>query len=228
MMRWSGAQVRDGLLLALTLVAGCLDAVGYIGLGRVFTANMTGNLVLLGVSAGQGQLASTLRSVAALVGFALGALIGGRATGSERPSGDWPRRVTGALVLEAVLLAVFVVGWRLVPEDAPDRLLDLLVGVLAAAMGLQSAAARHMAVSGVTTTYVTGTLTSLMTELAALAAPSGWHRWLQVLVALLAGATLGAVAMAAWREWAPLVPMVILIGVVLVAEVRFVEPQAQV
>jgi uncharacterized membrane protein YoaK (UPF0700 family) len=41
-------RVRDGLLLTLTAAAGSADAVSYLGLGRVFTANMTGNLVLLG------------------------------------------------------------------------------------------------------------------------------------------------------------------------------------
>ena len=39
----------------LTAAAGSTDAISYLGLGRVFTANMTGNLVLLGVAIGQGQ-----------------------------------------------------------------------------------------------------------------------------------------------------------------------------
>src|SRR5437868_15296221 len=44
-------------LLALTFTTGLVDAVSYLGLGRVFTANMTGNVVLLGFGvAGAGGL----------------------------------------------------------------------------------------------------------------------------------------------------------------------------
>jgi hypothetical protein len=46
---------RDGLVLVLAGTAGCVDAISYLGLGHVFTANMTGNTVLLGVSLGQLQ-----------------------------------------------------------------------------------------------------------------------------------------------------------------------------
>ncbi len=77
-------QLRDRLLLALTFVAGWVDAVAYLGLGRVFTANMTGNLVLLGINAGQDQLPATIRSSVALACFALGALVGGVLTRGAR------------------------------------------------------------------------------------------------------------------------------------------------
>jgi uncharacterized membrane protein YoaK (UPF0700 family) len=39
-------------LLALTFTTGLVDAVSLLGLGRVFTANMTGNVVLLGFALG--------------------------------------------------------------------------------------------------------------------------------------------------------------------------------
>ena len=38
-------------LAALTVVSGFVDAVSFLGLGHVFTANMTGNLVLIGFAA---------------------------------------------------------------------------------------------------------------------------------------------------------------------------------
>jgi hypothetical protein len=37
-------------MLALTFTTGIVDAVGYLGLDRVFTANMTGNVVILGMA----------------------------------------------------------------------------------------------------------------------------------------------------------------------------------
>ena len=55
MGRHSAAGVprsRDAMLTSLSLAAGCVDAVGYLGLGQVFVANMTGNTVLLGLAIG--------------------------------------------------------------------------------------------------------------------------------------------------------------------------------
>src|SRR5438552_18261790 len=64
-------------LIALTFTTGLIDAVSYLGLGRVFTANMTGNVVLLGFGiAGAGGL-PVLAPVLSLVSFLLGAGIGG-------------------------------------------------------------------------------------------------------------------------------------------------------
>ncbi len=62
--------------MLLTAAAACVDAISYLGLGRVFTANMTGNTVLLALAAVQGEARSTVRSVAALLGFAAGAAAG--------------------------------------------------------------------------------------------------------------------------------------------------------
>ncbi len=67
---------RDAMVLLLTWAAGSVGAISYLGLGHVFTANMTGNTVLLGLAVGQGQGFAALRSVVALGGFALGAAIG--------------------------------------------------------------------------------------------------------------------------------------------------------
>jgi uncharacterized membrane protein YoaK (UPF0700 family) len=52
-----------------------MDAISYLGLGHVFTAMMTGNTVLLGLSLGQGHVLAALRSILALVGFAAGVAI---------------------------------------------------------------------------------------------------------------------------------------------------------
>src|SRR5260370_42635400 len=73
-------------LLALTFVTGLVDAVSVLGLGRVFMANMTGNVVFLGFAAAGAPGLSFLRSSAALAAFFLGAVIGGRlAARSSRP-----------------------------------------------------------------------------------------------------------------------------------------------
>lgn len=214
--------VRDGLLLALTLVAGAVDAVSYLGLGRVFTANMTGNLVLLGLAVGQGQIPEALRSVVALLGFAAGAMLGGWVVGAGQGGEVWPSRVTLVLAVELALLAVFQVAWVFAGANVPDGELEVLIAISAAAMGVQSAAGRRLAVAGVSTTYVTGTLTTLMAELVAMARRQpGAARWVGVLVALTVGAVVGAILMELARPIAPLLPVLVLGGVVVVARAAF-------
>src|SRR2546429_4373500 len=77
------------LLLGLTVVTGLVDAVSYLALGHVFTANMTGNVVFLGFAAAGGKGLSAPRSGTAVVAFLLGAVIGGGKGGG--PGGGPPR-----------------------------------------------------------------------------------------------------------------------------------------
>ena len=53
-----------------------MDALSYLALGRVFTANMTGNTVLLGVALVQGEADAAGRAGLALGGFLAGGAIG--------------------------------------------------------------------------------------------------------------------------------------------------------
>jgi uncharacterized membrane protein YoaK (UPF0700 family) len=210
-------RVRDAFLLTLTVAAGSADAVSYLGLGRVFTANMTGNLVLLGVAIGQGQLTSSLRSVIAFGGFVLGLLVGARVTARTEPTAVWPRSVTRAMVGELGLLVAFLVGWEIAGDRPAALALDILVALSAAAMGLQTVAVRHLHVVGVTTTFVTGMLTSLIAELAAVGpGRSHWTLWAAALACIVIGAAAGAALFIAWRPGAPLVAM-LLVGMVIAA-----------
>jgi len=214
--------VRDGLLFTLTLVAGAVDAVSYLGLGRVFTANMTGNLVLLGLGVAQGQLPEALRSVVALFGFAAGAMLGGWVVGAGQGGEVWPTRVTLVLGVELVFLAVFLVAWLWAGSEPPGGEIEALIAISAAAMGVQSTAGRRLAVAGVTTTYVTGTLTTLMAELVAMTRRQpGASRWVGVLIAITVGGILGAVLMEQARALAPVLPVVALCGVVVIARAAF-------
>ena len=65
-------------LAALTVTGGFLDAVSYLGLGHVFTANMTGNIVLVGFAAAGTPGFSVLASLCALAFFVAGAILAGR------------------------------------------------------------------------------------------------------------------------------------------------------
>jgi uncharacterized membrane protein YoaK (UPF0700 family) len=54
------------VLLGLTVVTGLVDAASVLGLGRVFTANMKGNIVFLGFAAAGAPGHSFARSSAAV------------------------------------------------------------------------------------------------------------------------------------------------------------------
>jgi uncharacterized membrane protein YoaK (UPF0700 family) len=207
-------RVRNALLLALTVAAGSADAVSYLGLGRVFTANMTGNLVLLGVAIGQGQVAASLRSVIAFACFGMGVLVGARATERSTETAVWPTSVTLVVVAELGLLVAFTAGWEIAGDRPTVLALDVLIALSAGAMGMQTAAARRLSVAGVATTFVTGTLTSLIAELASVG--PDWarsRRWAATLACIVIGAAAGAALFIAWRPGAPLVAMLV-VGIV--------------
>jgi uncharacterized membrane protein YoaK (UPF0700 family) len=138
--------------MTLTAAAGSADALSHLGLGRVFTANMTGNLVLLGLAIGQGQVAGSLRSVIAFAGFGIGVLVGARATARSNEPAVWPSSVTVVVVVELGLLVAFAAGWEIAGDRPAALALDVLIALSAAAMGMQTAAARRLSVAGVTTT----------------------------------------------------------------------------
>jgi uncharacterized membrane protein YoaK (UPF0700 family) len=217
-------RVRDALLLILTAAAGSADAVSYLGLGRVFTANMTGNLVLLGIAIGQSQLEGSVRSVIAFAGFVVGVLVGVRVTATTEPTAVWPRSATLALAGELGLLLALLAGWEITGDRPAALALDILIALSAGAMGMQTAAARRIGVPGVTTTFVTGMLTGLIAELAAVGpGRSHWTIWATTLAGMVIGAALGAAAFIAWRPAAPLVAM-LLVGMVIAGATWLTRP----
>jgi len=154
--------IRNMLLLLLACAAGAIDAISYLGLGRVFTANMTGNTVLLGLALVQADHQEVLRASLALIGFFGGGVLGARIVEKGPSAGLWPRTVTVALALEWGFLVVFAVGWLYTGGEAETFAARAPLIVLSAlAMGVQSAAARRLEVSGIATTYITGTVTTL-------------------------------------------------------------------
>ena len=156
------ATWRNVLLVLLSLAAGCVDAVGYLGFGEVFVANMTGNTVLLGIAVGQADGEAALRAGTALGGFICGVAAGAILVGRKRERPLWPQAVTAALAVELFVLAVFAGGWLLFAGSEPSGGTALvLISLSALAMGVQSSAVRRLGVPGVATTYITGTLTNL-------------------------------------------------------------------
>jgi uncharacterized membrane protein YoaK (UPF0700 family) len=145
------------LLVVLTVVTGLVDAFSYLVLGHVFVANMTGNVVFLGFALAGAPGFSIVASAVALASFFFGALVGGRIgaqLGEHRA-----RQLSSAVSMQAVLVAVSVVLAALSPSPVPARYRYPLIVALGAAMGIQNATARRLAVPDLTTTVLTLTLT---------------------------------------------------------------------
>jgi uncharacterized membrane protein YoaK (UPF0700 family) len=175
---------RDLLLVVLGLVTGATDAAVFERFGHVFASVITGNLILLGVSAveGDGQLA--LFSGCALGGYALGVLLA--APRAAQPDRVWPASASIALLLDLVLLLGFMVGWELIGPHPARGVRVLLVVVVAAAMGVQSTAVRRL--GSMSTTYLTSTLTRVLESLRAWRWPEGQTRSVGIILAAVAGA----------------------------------------
>ncbi|KNB52961.1 YoaK family protein [Streptomyces caatingaensis] len=148
-------------LLALTLVAGVVDAVSFLGLGHVFTANMTGNVVFLGFSAVGEAGFSVPASGVALGGFLVGALLGGRfgVAMDGRPRRLW---LGGALAAEALLVGAAAAVAAAGPGGEGRRWTT--TAVLALAMGVRVATVRRLAVPDMMTVILTRTLTGIAAD----------------------------------------------------------------
>ncbi len=206
-MRATGS-LRDPLLVLLAVGAGAVDAITLTALG-VFTAAITGNVVLLGIALGTGNPHVAVRSGSAFLGFALG-VYGGARLLPEHAAGEGPshRRRTFVLAAIACVQAGFLALWLAAGGQPGGVETNLLVGASALAMGAQTATARSWR-SGITTTYMSGTLTLLLSDLATTRAQSRTDRLLRagVIVAVAAGAAAGALLLAHVRRGAPLLPL---------------------
>jgi uncharacterized membrane protein YoaK (UPF0700 family) len=183
------------VLGVLTVTTGLVDAVSVLGLGRVFTANMTGNVVFLGFAAVGTPGFSVARAVVSLVGFVVGALLGGR-LGVAMAGVARRRWLLTIAVVEAGLLLIaawVAIGYDLVTLT-PVPTLYVLIVLTAVAMGLRNATVRRLAVPDLTTTVLTLTLTGIAAD-SALAGGGNPRlgRRLAAVLAIFAGSAVGAV-----------------------------------
>jgi len=179
------------VLIVLTLVSGVVDAVSYLGLGHVFVANMTGNVVLLGIAAAGAANFSVSATLTSLAAFVVGAVGAGRVAGRI---GDRGRLLTAIMIVEAglagtaaliaLLSASTTTGWA--------RYTD--IAILGVAMGMRTGTVRRLGVRDLTTTVLTQTLAGLASDstLAGGDNPLAARR-AGAVIAMLAGAAVGAV-----------------------------------
>jgi len=149
-------------VLLFAWAAGGVDAIAYLT-AHVFTANMTGNTVLLGISIGQGNALDIFHASAAMIGYITGVVMGTLITGE-----DDARAIAGVhqeVIIEAGILVLFAAVFLLPLSREGQVAKGLLILISALAMGMQSAAVKRLHLPGIATTYITGTITSLFSGL---------------------------------------------------------------
>jgi uncharacterized membrane protein YoaK (UPF0700 family) len=180
------------VLLGMTAVTGLIDAVSFLALGHVFTANMTGNIVFLGFAVAGTAGLSIAKSLTALGAFMFGALVAGSALAKVADS-VLTRRAAVLLSTEVMLLLVAALTCIFRDTRASEEEVYMVIVLTAMAMGLRNATVRKLAVADMTTTVLTLTLTGLAADSSLVGgANPRWARRSASVIAMFAGAALGA------------------------------------
>lgn len=214
-------RLRHALVVVLTVNAGATDAIGFLALGGAFTSVMTGNLVLFGISAAEGDGTLARHIVTAVLCYIAGCVLGARLAGTAKPGQPvWPHAVTRALAVEFAIFLGYAIGWWATGSAPTGGIQLLLLAGNAVALGVQGSSVQRFGVSGLSTTYMTGTLTTVIVRLTSGGRLRDVAESLQILCGLVVGA-IGAAALADHvPACAPLIQLVpvgaVLIGSVLV------------
>ncbi len=221
-------QRRDLLVVLLTLTTGVVDAACFLHLGHVFGSVVTGTMVLLGIAAGTHDPALAEHGAVGLAAYICGVIIGAPIAARSRagrPAGSraiWPPSVTAALAVEFCTLTAFCVGWEL-QGGRPGGVGQLVVlGFVAASMGIQSASVRQL--GELSTTYLTGTLTGVVASFTAGRKPEGLTRSVAVFAAIITGALGSAVVTAHAPGW---LPVLVLSPLAVVLALSWARPGAR-
>jgi uncharacterized membrane protein YoaK (UPF0700 family) len=234
----SRQQILTLIAIALTFASGAADVASFTRLGGVFTSVMTGNIVLWGLAAARGSLTLASHTAVSIAGYIAGVAGGAwiahgakvapavkgtaSASGSASASADdergLPFPVLWVLLAELTLLAGFTVGWEVDGARPAGWAQFALLATLAAAMGMQSFAVNNMGLTEVSTTYLTGTLTGLVSSLASPGqdTPHGLRRF-GVLIGLVAGASLCGLFVATAADGVPALPLAAVITTIVAA-----------
>jgi uncharacterized membrane protein YoaK (UPF0700 family) len=224
-------QIITLIAIALTFASGANDVASFTRLGGVFTSVMTGNIVLWGLSAAQRSVSLFSHTAVSISGYIIGVAGGTWVAHGFKVRGDGkpdetdrdsvlPAHVSWALFTEFVLLAGFTTGWEITGAEPARWVQFVLLAVLAAAMGVQSSSVNEMGLTNVSTTFLTGTLTGLVSSLAR-PGQNMKHgaRRIGVLIGLAAGALLCGLLVATAPRVVPVLPLAAVITVLVLSAV---------
>jgi uncharacterized membrane protein YoaK (UPF0700 family) len=187
-------------LLTLTFTTGLIDAASYLGLGHVFTANMTGNVVLLGFGIAGVAGLPVVSPLVSLAAFLIGAGIGGML--ASRTASRHGSELGAALMIELAVVGLAAILTATIDTHPNAFSGDAIVALLALAMGARNATVRRLGVPDMTTTVLTMTITGLAAD-SRLAGGSGkgTTRRISAVIAMLAGALAGALLLKTSLAW---------------------------
>jgi uncharacterized membrane protein YoaK (UPF0700 family) len=196
--------VVAGLLTALAVASGAIDAFCVINLGGAFASVITGNLVNLGraIATLHPQIGESV--AVAVIGYGTGVGLG--AIPLRARAGAWTPATSVITGIESALLAVVAVGWWGTGGHPGHEVSLLLLLAAAMAMGTQSSIAQSTGIEGASTTYLTGTLTRAVRAISRPRAnlPT---REVRQLGAFLGGALAGTLLVQVMPTLAPLLPL---------------------
>ena len=196
----------------LSLSGGFLDAFTYIGHGGVFANAMTGNVILLGVSATAGDWWQALNHVPPLFAFLVG-VFAAQAIRLPRIDARWPALLS--LALEIVVLAVIA----FLPRGFPDVWIVLSISFAAAVQNSSFTKVRGWAYNSVVTTgnlrklaetVFAGTVPRRNPEALAQAGVFG-----AICLSFLVGALMGGLTTGRLHNAALAIPVIVLVYVLL-------------
>ncbi|MFE7871041.1 YoaK family protein [Micromonospora humida] len=180
-------------LLVLTAATGAVDGVSYLALDRVFTGNMTGNVLFIGFGLAGVSGLPVLNNLVALLAFMLGAVLAARLTRGAPGPAALPAAGLAILVGGSVL-SLALAGFWLVTGPPAHGVMLAVTGLLALVLGAQAAAVKHIGIRDLSTVVVTMTMVNLSADSRAAGGPgTAWLRRFGAITTMGLGAFVSAV-----------------------------------
>jgi uncharacterized membrane protein YoaK (UPF0700 family) len=231
--RSMGLEVDRVMVAVLSTTAGAVDVIGFLSLGGLFTAHITGNLVVLAahyVTGGFSQIGPLLSVpvFVAVLGIVT-ALFSGKVTRATRRT---------LLILQAVLLAGCLgFGVECGPFSNPNSAMAVCVGMLGvAAMAVQNALVKLELHGFPSTAVMTTNTVQLTIDLAVLLRGQGDPEDLArarrrarltfpAVGGFIAGCAAGGLLEVRFGLWGLVLPVVLAATAVLLGEVWLASPE---
>jgi uncharacterized membrane protein YoaK (UPF0700 family) len=198
------------VVVVLSVATGATDAISFTRLGNVFASVMTGNMVLLGVSAGRRDATLAAHAGISFAAYIAGSALGARLCGHQPSMPQWRNRARAALSVELALFVGVTIGWELSAAHPRETLQLGLLPIAVTAMAVQASLARSMPEQTPSTTYMTGTLTAAVSALMAGSPLRAQQRRIGAVLGLIAGAGLAAILVEEAPRTAPLLVLALL------------------
>ena len=205
------------VLVLLSLTTGATDAISYTRLGNVFASVMTGNMVLLGVSAGRRETTLAAYAGVSFAAYIAGAALGARLCGEQPSMRRWQERARTALTIELVLFAGLTIAWELASAHPRGNAQLIILPMAVVAMAVQASLARSMPQEAPSTTYMTGTLIAGVASLMMGSPLKQQQRRIGAVVGLIIGAGLATALVEEAPRSSPLLVMALLVSALAVS-----------